>query len=229
MRILFVSDMHIEKKELNEIYVNLLNFLSEKYEIDLILSGGDNGQEFNPEDLNVKFYSIYGNHDSTKITESEWWLPDGLHILGGVKVLAFNGIFGFREGNRKWYYRSLDDAVKIGFGYSGKRLFIFLSHEVPYGSLCGKNTQEYLGAMNFLVKKVEPLFWLNGHMHCRKPFDVYPGFIGQTTYIRVQSLADNFGAIILDIEQGGIVDIITGSVEEKSLYSVFGNSKIEWG
>lgn len=227
VRFLGVSDLHVEIGEEEE-RAKWLNDLISRYDVDFVLSAGDNGLigcDF-IEMLDAEFYTVYGNHDAPSLVKeghchNKCWLADGLHMIEGVSVLAWNGIFGFRRGkDRKWYYRSLDDAVRFGFGYANKRPDVFVSHEVPFYRFGeGKVTQEYLCVMNFIVKRVKPKVWLNGHMHMHKPFTFDGVMFAPTVYIRVQGLKDNWSVVVFEKEGEGIriVDILAKG--HKSLYS----------
>lgn len=189
MKFLFVSDLHIDDNTHEEM-IKWLGDVVAKNDVDFVISGGDNG-DINLEDLEsfgVKFYSIYGNHDSAEWVKkySNYWLNDGLHILDDFKVLAWNGIFGFSKSNPKWYHRSLDEFVRFSFQWANVSPDIFVSHEIPYYNRFGKEVQKYLCVMNFGVELIKPRVWLNGHIHRGVIID-NSSFGNNMVYVNVES------------------------------------------
>lgn len=227
VRFLGIADVHVEFGE-EEKRAEWLNSLISEYDIDFVLSAGDNGlttEEF-VKLLDADFYTVYGNHDLPSLVKEDFelhkcWLADGLHIIKDVSILAWNGIFGFRRGNdRKWYYRSLDDAARFAFAYNGKRPDIFVSHEVPFYSFGeDKKTQEYLAVMNYIVKKARPKVWLNGHMHMSEPYTFDGYTFSPTVYVRVQGLKDNWSVAVFEKrDDGGLILERIVTKGNKSLY-----------
>jgi len=219
VRILFVSDLHIDDDNRYG-QLSWLKALVRKYSPDMVLSAGDNGELLADDikSLNVSFYTIYGNHDRPELVQSDkelskYWLVDGLHMFySGVRILVWNGIFGFRKRGRKWYHRSLDDAVRLGFKYQKTSPDIFISHEVPWYKFDKKRTQEYLAVLNFIVKIVKPKVWLNGHMHLDVPVTYDSETFSPTKYVRVDSRSVSRGYAIIDV--GNELKIKLGGVKQ---------------
>ena len=225
VRVLFVSDLHIED---NNKYGQLswMKALVRKYRPDMLLSAGDNGELLaeDIEQLKVQFYTIYGNHDRPEFVQSDkmlskYWLADGLHVFyNGLRILAWNGIFGFRtDRKRKWYHRSLDDAVRLAFKHQRSKVDIFISHEVPWYQFGKKRTQEYLAVMNFIVKMVKPKVWLNGHMHLPEPVTYDVKTFKPTVYVRVDSRVCSHGYAVIDFEEDDF-KVKLGGVKQCSLF-----------
>lgn len=208
VRFLFISDFHVDSND-KPFKLAWLKSVVQMYEPDLILSAGDNGDLSvdDIEELGVDFYTIYGNHDSPALTISDFqlykhWLRDGLIVLNnGLRILAWNGIFGFRtDRKRKWFHRSLDDAVRLAFKYMNNRPHVFISHEVPYYRYKDITTQEYLAVMNYIVRMTKPLVWLNGHMHLNQDVQIDKKTFKPTIYIRVESYRRGYAVVDIDTE-----------------------------
>jgi len=198
-RFLFVSDLHVNDENYERTLEGLNNIVS-KYDVDFIVSGGDNGEVDNNflDSLNACFYSIYGNHDTIEWVKdfNGHWLHDGMHVIGDFSLLAWNGIFGFSEKYPKWYHRSLDDFIRFGYSWANARPDVFVSHEIPYYNRFGKQVQEYLSVMNYGVKMIKPRVWLNGHIHRGVIIDrdTFQGIV----YVNVESKGKKVSGVIVE-------------------------------
>lgn len=202
MRILMFSDLHFSGN-ITDIQQFMLFELVKQFKPDVVIHAGDlnlcdakvlmmiDSEYFFEGVLNgVPFYTVYGNHDSdaifdiTNIDGTPILLKDGMNEVMGLKIFAFNGIFGFSK--KRWYHRSLDEAVKLAFKHGNTEPDIMVTHEVPYGNWSNKlNIPKYLNVLNFMVDFVKPKLYLFGHLHTNPPYNAT--MFDNTYVIRVDS------------------------------------------
>ena len=202
MRILFVSDLHFPGS-ITDMQQYMLFEIIRQIKPDIVLHAGD----LNSSDMKilmiveseyffkdvlggVPFYTVYGNHDSDALADiknldgTPILLKDGMNDVMGLKIFAFNGIFGFSK--KRWYHRSLDEVVKLAFKHANTEPDIMVTHEVPYGNWCKEfKIPKYLNVMNFAVDIVKPKMYLFGHLHIKESYNV--DMFGGTYVIRVDS------------------------------------------
>ena len=186
MRLLLISDLHLRGK-VNDMQLYALYEIINQLKPDVVFHAGDTGSEnvdvleymdseyfFKDVLKEVPFYTVYGNHDSVAIRDiknidgSHIWLKDGMNNIMGLKVYAFNGIFGFSKHN--WYHRSLDEAVKLAFKHYNANPDLMITHEVPYGEWTKVHSiHKYLNVLNFTMDFIKPNLYLFGHLHVPEP------------------------------------------------------------
>ena len=202
MRILFLSDLHLSGV-ITDIQQFMLFELVRQLNPDIVLHAGD----LNTSDMKVlmitesdyffkdvlggvPFYTVYGNHDGNAIKDiknldgTPILLNDGMNEIAGLRIFAFNGIFGFHRKN--WYHRSLDDIVKLAFKNIGAEPDIMITHEVPYGDWSPKiKVPKYHNVINFAVDVVRPKLYLFGHLHSVNGYNIT--MFNDTYVVRVDS------------------------------------------
>lgn len=202
MRILLLGDLHFTGV-ITDVQQYMLFELVRQINPDVVLHAGDlntcdmkvlsviDSDYFFDDVLNgVPFYTVYGNHDSDAIKDiknldgTPILLNDGMNEVAGLKIFAFNGIFGF--SNKRWYHRSLDDVVKLAFKHHNEEPDIMITHEVPYGNWSNKiSVWKYHNVLNFAVDFIKPKMYLFGHLHIEKSYNAT--MFDNTYVLRVDS------------------------------------------
>ncbi len=217
MRMLLLSDLHFSGN-ITDVQQFMLFELIKQIRPDIVIHAGDlnlcdmkvlmmiDSDYFFKDVLSgVPFYTVYGNHDSdaifdiTNLDGTPILLKDGMNEIMGLKVFAFNGIFGFTKKN--WYHRSLDDAVKLAFKHGNAEPDIMVTHEVPYGKWSEKiNIWKYHNVLNFMVDFVKPKLYLFGHLHTEPPYNAT--MFDNTYVIRVDSSPRHQTFAVVEYDNG---------------------------
>jgi len=201
LKILFISDLHYEKKGVEvEAWQWLLSIVN-RHKPDILLSAGDWGTAVSIEEFEellekTLVYSIYGNHDNLKvlsalqnINKTKVLIADGrIAEVYGLKVSGINGIIALRRKSRKGVPRKRpEDFINIAYSLAKSRVDILLLHEtVPLAEYRGLiRFPRYLSVVIDVIRVVRPVLVLNGHLHLDHGYTF--SAVDNSAYLRVDS------------------------------------------